>query len=402
MAGTPLKSHIPEILAPAGDPLKLRTALIYGADAVYLAGSRFGLRQASDNFQEEELRDACRYAHDRGKKVYLALNAFLFDHELQGVPSYVAQCEKMGVDALIVSDLGVLRIAREHSSLPLHISTQASTLNSLSAGFWKDMGAKRVVLGREVSMEEAIVIRKKTGIEVEVFVHGAMCMSYSGHCTISNYTAGRDSNRGGCIQSCRFAYHLNAEKSCESKKATTFLSSKDLRAMPLMNELLGSPIDSLKIEGRNKSLLYVATAVRNYSKAKRQFLKQGRVQKEELMEDLERMSFRGYTEANLKEKAGSSSVYEYETSRTSGYCMLGYVVEKVQGQYAAILLRSGFQDSDQMEIMGVGEVDYKLPKGEIRDSLGQKIKSGRPNTVIYIPDSDSIEEGMVLRKRGVS
>jgi len=406
MAGSPINdefaSVFPEILAPAGDPFKLKTALAYGADAVYLAGDRFGLRQAADNFLSEELRQGCAHAHSLGKQVYVTLNAFLFDDELKDVPAFLEELEDVGVDAVIVSDLGVFQTVKRLSNLNIHISTQASTLNTYSAAFWKRMGAKRIVLGREVSIEEAILIRREAGIEVELFIHGAMCMAYSGHCTISNYTAGRDSNRGGCVQSCRFSYSLSEPgdpASFNESSATTFISSKDLRSIDLIPLLMESPIDSLKIEGRNKSQLYVATVVRNYARAKKQAMAQAVIQCDSYREDLEKMSFRGFTEASLREKAGRSSVYQHEISQTSGYCMLGTVVDKRDGEYLAIHLRSEFQVDDLIEVMAYDGMDIALPTHPIWDGSGNRISSGKPNSVVFLPDHDAVSVGMILRKK---
>ena len=195
-----------ELLAPAGNLNKLKIAVLYGADAIYLAGPKYGLRSASDNFSDTELCEGIQFAHKNNCKTYVTLNAFLHDKELEDLPEYVSFLEQINVDAVIVSDLGVMTIVQQYSKLPIHLSTQASCLNIHAAKTWKKLGAKRLVLGREVSLEEAGKIRKSTGIEVELFVHGSMCSAYSGNCTISNYTSGRDSNRGGCVQSCRFYY----------------------------------------------------------------------------------------------------------------------------------------------------------------------------------------------------
>ena len=195
-----------ELLAPAGNLNKLKIAVLYGADAVYLAGPKYGLRGASDTFSDTELLDGIQFAHLNNCKIYVTLNAFLHHKELEELPKYVSFLEQSKVDAVIVSDLGVMTVVQQHSKLPVHLSTQASCINIHAAKAWKRLGAKRLVLGREVSLEEAGMIRKASGIEVELFVHGAMCTAYSGNCTISNYTSGRDSNRGGCVQSCRFYY----------------------------------------------------------------------------------------------------------------------------------------------------------------------------------------------------
>jgi putative protease len=384
----------PEILAPAGDLFKLKTAMAYGADAVYLAGERFGLRQASDNFLPSELREGCNLVHRLGKKVFVAVNAFLFDHELEELPDFLKLLSELEVDGVIVSDLGVLSLVKKETNLNIHISTQASVLNSASALFWKARGAHRVILGREVSIREADLIRRISGLEVEVFVHGAMCMAYSGHCTISNYTAGRDSNRGGCVQSCRFRYKL-----LRSDSTSTFLSSKDLRSLKLMPQFLASSIDSLKIEGRNKGPLYLATAVRNYRRAVDLLLDHSEASLDLQYNDLEKLSHRGYTRANLLEPAGPNSIYDLDHVDPPAYEMAGYVIEKKKDDYFSVYTRGNLDSSDFIEIMGKGEQDFKVSCETMRDANAQRITGAKPNTVVFFSDRKGIEEGMILRKR---
>ena len=190
--------RIPELLAPAGSLDKLKVAVSYGANAVYFGGLKFGLRSAADNFTEQELIEGVEFAHSHGSLVYVVLNGFLHDKDLEDLPEFIKFLESLKIDAVIVSDLGVIETVKKHTNLEVHLSTQASCLNSYSAKLWKKMGVSRIVLGREVSIEEAKKIKEVADIEIEMFVHGSMCMAYSGNCTISNYTQGRDSNRGGC------------------------------------------------------------------------------------------------------------------------------------------------------------------------------------------------------------
>ena len=215
----------PELLAPAKNLERLKVAIAYGADAVYLGGQKYGLRTRADNFTDYDLEIGVAFAHQHDAKVYVTLNAFLHDADFEGLEKYCQFLESIGVDAVIVSDLGVLRVV-QHSNLNIHLSTQASCLNSYAARLWKEMGVKRLIVGRELSIAEAGLIRR-SGIDVEMFAHGAMCMAYSGHCTISNFTAGRDSNRGGCIQSCRLPYHLQS-KNPRPLMGEDFVSSKEM------------------------------------------------------------------------------------------------------------------------------------------------------------------------------
>ena len=219
---------VPELLSPAGSLEKLKVSISYGADAVYCGGQKFGLRSAADNLTYQELEEGVNFAHEKNAKVFVVLNSFLHDQDLEELPSFVRFLEEVGVDAVIVSDLGVVRTVRSVSKIPIHLSTQASCLNIQSALFWKKMGVQRIVLGREVSLEEASQIKKETGLEIELFIHGSMCMAYSGNCVISNYTSGRDSNRGGCAHSCRFEYTLEGKEDSGNKKElkSFFMSSK--------------------------------------------------------------------------------------------------------------------------------------------------------------------------------
>jgi putative protease len=235
----------PELLSPAGSLEKLKVAVLYGANAVYLGGQKFGLRQASDNFTTEELIEGVEFAHSRGSLVYVVLNSFLHDKDLSELPEFLSLLSELKVDAVIVSDLGVIETVKKHSNLVIHLSTQASCLNTEAAKLWKSMGVQRIVLGREVTIKEACEIKKATGLEIEMFVHGSMCMAYSGNCVISNYTQGRDSNRGGCAHSCRFEYSIEFDKQNNEAMKAYFMSSKDLEGIRLLPEFIAAGIDSL-------------------------------------------------------------------------------------------------------------------------------------------------------------
>jgi putative protease len=266
---------IPELLAPAGSPEKLRVALAYGADAVYFAGRNYGLRAFADNFSDEEIAAAIAETHRAGRRAYVTVNIFPHNDDLGALPAYLAFLRDCGADAAIVSDPGVFRLARKTApELPIHISTQANTVNWAAALFWEELGVRRVVLAREVSLADIRIIRAKTGLELEAFVHGAMCVSYSGRCLLSNYLTGRDANRGECAQACRWRWHVVEETRpgqyfpvSEDRRGTYVFNSKDLCLLPHIPDLVGSGLDSLKIEGRMKSVHYVATVVKVYREA---------------------------------------------------------------------------------------------------------------------------------------
>ncbi|RLA64170.1 MAG: U32 family peptidase, partial [Epsilonproteobacteria bacterium] len=251
-----MTQKIVELLAPAGNLEKLKVTVSYGCDAVYLGGEKFGLRSAADNFTNSELEEGVSFAHERGVKVYVVLNSFLYDKDLEELPPFLAFLEQLQVDAVIVSDLGVLKTVKELTNIPIHLSTQASCLNIEAGKLWKKMGAKRLILGREVSILEAAKIKRETGLEVELFIHGSLCMAFSGNCVISNYTMGRDSNRGGCAHNCRFEYSMDFG---DKKVNSFFMSSKDLMGISQIPEFFLNEIDSIKVEGRMKTHLYVGT-----------------------------------------------------------------------------------------------------------------------------------------------
>ncbi len=266
---------VPELLAPAGDLEKLQAAVIYGADAVYLGGKQFGLRERAGNFTLEEMARGVEYAHARGVKAYVTVNIFAHNRDLDDLPAYLRQLEEIGVDAVIVSDPGVLVLVRQTTPrLPVHLSTQANTTNWLAARFWQQQGVSRIVLARELTLEEIREIRRQVQVPLEVFVHGAMCISYSGRCLLSNYMTGRDANRGDCAQACRWRYALVEEKRPgeyfpveEGCRGTYILSSRDLCLLEYIPQLVEAGVDSLKIEGRVKSVHYVATVVSVYRQA---------------------------------------------------------------------------------------------------------------------------------------
>lgn len=255
-----------ELLAPAGNLEKLKFAYLYGADACYIGGRNFSLRANAKNFSIEEINEACIYAHNLGKKVYVTVNIVFHNEDIEGITSYLKELSLAKVDAIIISDPFIIDIINENNiDLKVHISTQASTLNYETVLFWKSQGVERVVLGREASKEDIKEIIDKTGMEIETFVHGAMCSSYSGRCVLSNYFTNRDANRGGCAQICRWEFPLYDENLNEIKSNTKFTaSSKDLMMASNIKDMIEIGITSLKVEGRMRSNYYVATVINTY------------------------------------------------------------------------------------------------------------------------------------------
>jgi len=292
-----------ELLAPAGNLEKLKTVLHYGADAVFLGGKAFNLRAASHNFGKDELVQAVNYAHNLGKKVYVALNIIAHNREINALPQYIKFLEEARVDAVIVADLGVMGLVKEHSNLPIHISTQASTANWKSVEMLKLMGAKRVVLAREVTLSEITEIKRRVpDVEIEVFVHGAMCMAYSGRCMISQYMSSRDGNRGACSNACRYKYEVVEEKNpgeyfpvVEDESGSYIYNSKDLCTIEFVDRLIEAKVDSFKIEGRMKTSFYGASVTRVYRTAIDSYLAGDYKFNSDWIKELEGVSHRGYT-----------------------------------------------------------------------------------------------------------
>ena len=391
----------PEVLAPAGSLSKLKVAVHYGADAVYLGGQKFGLRAASENFTNSELQEGVKYAHARKSKVYVVLNSFFHRQDFEGLDEFLTFLSDIKVDAVIVSDLGVVDfISQNYKSLVIHLSTQASCLNVSSALFWKERGVKRIVLGREVTLNEAKIIKEKTKLEIEMFIHGSMCMSYSGHCVISNYTQGRDSNRGGCAHSCRFEYKL---KNNGQEISTYFMSSKDLEGVDVIPHFFDAGIDSVKIEGRMKGPLYAATTTKIYREALEcyqqnptEFVK---LKKEKgWTEELNKFSHRDYTNGSLIGPADMSSIYNKRESEEKTFDAIGTVLEIKEGQYLLIEVRNKFSCGETLEILPFRGKSEKIYLDKILSASGSEIESTKPGSVVRIPYVKCASPHVILRR----
>jgi len=256
----------PELLAPAGNLEKLKIAFMYGADAVFIGGKKFSLRARASNFDIPDIKEACDFAHERGKKVYVTTNIFPHNDNLEGLVEYLQDLETAGVDAIICASPVIIDTAKEHTNLEIHISTQQSSSNYESVNFWYNEGIKRVVLARELNKFEIQELRENTECDIEVFIHGGMCVSYSGRCTLSNNMTDRDANRGGCAHSCRWNYDIFDGDQKLNKDISFAMSSKDLQTVKHISDLIDIGVDSLKIEGRMKSIHYIATVVNTYRK----------------------------------------------------------------------------------------------------------------------------------------
>lgn len=398
-----MKEYFPEILAPAGNLEKLKVAVLYGANAVYVGGQKFGLRTAADNFTLDELREGVLFAHERQAKVYVVLNSFLHDKDLSEIPEFIEFLSEIKVDAVIVSDLGVVKTVASLTSIPIHISTQASTLNVEAAKFWKAAGASRIVLGREVSVKDAGKIKREAQIEVEMFIHGSMCMAYSGNCVISNFTQGRDSNRGGCAHSCRFEYSLDFGLDTMEKKKAFFMSSKDLEGLRVLPEFISEEIDSLKIEGRMKSHLYAGTMSKVYSEALSFYREHGHFLSEDLLSwesELQKVSHRSYTQASLINPAGADSIFnERENSSDSEWQMVGKVLEASPKTGIVLEVRNAFNQGDSIEILSFRGKAISMTAHEITDIMMKPVTRTRPSTLVKLPFVSGVEKWQLVRQQ---
>lgn len=387
----------PELLSPAGNLEKLKIACLYGADAIYIGGQNFGLRSGADNFSFEEIEEGSSFCKKFKVKLYVVLNAFLHNKDLIGIADYVKFLEKVGVDALIVSDLGVITNIKKNCSIAIHLSTQASCLNSSSASVWKDLGVQRIITGRELSVAEGGKIKRETGLEVEMFIHGAMCSAYSGHCSISNYTAGRDSNRGGCKQSCRFDYKLD-----NSSETTSLMSSKDLNGVRTLDAFIEEGIDSVKVEGRMKSNLYVAASCKGYRNMidahdnLNNEIQLESAQKQALA-DLELYPNRGYTEASLVSPAGEDSIIKHSNLKHNKFTYAGTIFSTA-AKKAWIQLRNPVKKGDTIQIISLEGKNIDIELNTFKNFKGQTIERARQDQVISISTDEVVRAGMVLCK----
>ncbi|MHC1721328.1 MAG: U32 family peptidase [Clostridiaceae bacterium] len=402
----------PELLAPAGNLEKLKTAVDFGADAVYLGGSKLNLRAFADNFSNADIVEGLNYAHAKGKRVYVTVNVFPHNDDLIGIDEYLKELYSMGVDALIVSDPGIICIARETvPELELHLSTQANTVNWKSAEFWYNQGLKRVVLARELSLDEIREIKAKLpeGCELEAFVHGAMCMSYSGRCVLSNYMTGRDSNRGQCAQPCRYKYFLTEEKRpgeyfpvYEDDKGTYILNSKDLCMIEHIPELVESGIDSFKIEGRMKSSYYVASVVKSYRQALDAYFENPEVyaMKKEWMDNLLRASHRKYfTGFYFEDK--DTQIFE-SSSYIRNYDIVGIVRGfDEEARIATVEQRNKVFEGDSVEVLRPEGDNFSVQITGMRDSEGNQIANAPVAQMIFSFKADKklLNGDMLIREK---
>ena len=401
-----------ELLAPAGNPEKLKLAFLYGADAAYLGGTSFSLRAFSDNFTPEQIKEAVEYAHSLGKKIYVTVNIFPSDEDFQYLPDYLRYLESIDVDAVLIADPGIFRLCREVApNLSIHVSTQANTTNWSAVRFWKEYGAERVVLAREVPLRDVKDIYEKTHMELEGFVHGAMCISYSGRCLLSNYfTQDRDSNHGECVQCCRFKYSLVEEKRpgeyfpvMEDERGTYIMNSKDMCLIGHLPALYEAGLSSLKVEGRMKSLHYVATVIKTYREAMDAYEADPEhfSVRAEWLEELEKISHRPYTTGFYFGRPDENDQVYAKSSNVQTHDFIGLVKSYDE--------ESGRACIEQRNFFKVGQdVEFLMPHGpvvhmtitDLTDGDGKPVEAARhAQETVYLKTAVPLEPYAMMRRK---
>ena len=405
-----------ELLSPAGDLEKLKIAIRYGADAVYLGGEEFGLRVFAKNFTIEDIEEGVKYAHERGKRVYVTLNIIPHDNDLDGLEEYLIKLENAGVDAVIVSDPGVFSIVKNTvPNMEIHLSTQANTTNYQTANFWHKLGVSRVVLARELSLKEIKKIRENINedLEIEAFVHGAMCISYSGRCLLSNYMTGRDANRGECAQSCRWKYSLVEEKRpgeyypvVEGDNGTYIFNSKDLCMLMHVKELIEAGVYSFKVEGRMKSPYYVATVIRSYRMAIDEYYEnidrlEDYTPSEYFMDEIKKCSYRDFTTGFYFDKPGQDEQLYGSTSYIRKYDFMGVVLDyDDETKIATIEQRNRLFKGDTVEIFGPEREFITQEVKEIWNDKGEAIEVANKAKEIFTMKVDKpVKKWDILRMK---
>ncbi len=407
MQGEDIVLKKPELLAPAGDFEKMKTAIHYGADAVYLGCSKFSLRGKAGNFSGGDLRTAVEYARGKGVRVYVTVNIFPHNNDLSAIREHIEQLSGIGPDAVIVSDPGVFaQVKKTAPAIPIHISTQANITNVAAARFWEDCGAKRLVLSRELSLPEIEEIRKGVSVELEVFVHGSICISYSGRCYISSFLASRGANTGECTNSCRWNYALLEEKRpgeyfpvFEDGRGTYLMSSKDLCMLPYLNLLVDAGVESFKIEGRMKGINYVAGVVKVYREAIdsiRNGVDYG--VKKSWVDEISMFSSRGYTTGMFFGKQPDTDYnFDGESYRMS-HELVGVVME-VNGGSAKIALRNRLDKGDTIEYLTPGLEGAHFTVGSMFDDNGIAVASARNEDIVTMNVPHGVRQQDLIRRK---
>lgn len=391
-----------ELLAPAGDLERLKIAFLYGADAVYVGGDLFSLRANADNFSLDELREGVKLAHSLNKKLYVTVNIVMHNKELSHILDYLLELDKIGIDAIIASDPAIIDLALKKTNLCVHLSTQACTINREAALFWKNLGVERIVLARECSRDDIQDILDNVDIEIECFVHGAMCSSYSGRCVLSNYLTNRDANRGGCSQICRWDFDLLDSDFNEIKGEKPFtFCTKDLSMLQYVPDMIDMGITSLKIEGRMRSLYYVATVVDIYRRVIDSYYhdKENYAYNKKYEDILTRCANRDSVPQFFNGKYDSSCSYYNGRMELSNQDFLGVVLD-YDGKFLTIEQRNYFKVGDSVEIFGPGKEIFSFVISSMYDVDGNILEVARhPKEIIKIPVVGDFSRYDLMRKK---
>ena len=405
--------RIPELLVPARSLEVLKVAVIFGADAVYIGGEAFGLRAKAKNFSMEDMKAGIQFAHEHGVKVYVTANILAHNQDLEGVRSYFQELKEIRPDALIISDPGVFMIAKEVCpEIERHISTQANNTNYGTYQFWHQQGAKRVVSARELSLEELKEIRSRISedMEIETFIHGAMCISYSGRCLLSNYLTGRDSNQGACTHPCRWKYSIMEESRpgeyfpvFENERGTFIFNSKDLCMIEHIPDLIEAGIDSMKIEGRMKTALYVATVARTYRKAIDDYLKDPALYEKNMpwyQEQISNCTYRQFTTGFFYGKPTEEAQIYDNNTYIKEYTYLGIVGEQNSDGCYCISQRNKFSVGETIEVMKPNGDNVEVTVKSIQDEEGNFMESApHPQQTLYIDLGMELDAFDILRRK---
>jgi len=396
----------PELLAPAGNREKMETAILYGADAVYLSGKRFGMRANAGNFSDDELADAVVFCHSKMVKIYVTVNIQAHNKDLEGIVDYLQFLHKIKIDAVIISDLGIYKLCLENvPQLPVHISTQFSASNYETCRFLAGLGAERIVLPRELSLAEIKEIQTKTPVELEIFVHGAMCMAYSGRCMISYHTTGRDANRGECAQPCRYPYKLSSEMLKDEIEVesddhgTFFFNSRDLCLIEHIPALVDSGISSFKIEGRMKTAAYLAGVLKIYRQAIDLYCADPVTYQfdPQWLNDLQKVSNRGYTTFKLFDEKGDKSQNFLSSKATAEGEIVGIIKEVIDKQVMVVEVKAAFTPDQDLEIVIPGKKNITVHWHEIKNVLGRLITRTNPNQIVIVKHYKTVIPGAIIR-----
>jgi U32 family peptidase len=396
-----------ELLAPAGNFEKLKTAVLFGADAVYLSGTNFGMRAYAGNFSDEELVAAKEFCTSKKVKLYVTVNIIAKNRDFSGIEKHLAFLKEIKADAVIISDMGVMDLSlKKFPDLPVHVSTQFSAMNYRTVNFLYEMGAKRIILPRELSISEIREIKENTKAELEMFVHGAMCMAYSGRCMLSYHTKSRDPNKGECNQTCRFKYDISSAEipegfyiEEEADKGTYFFNSKDLCLIEQIPEIVSAGITSVKIEGRMKTQGYLSTVVKVYRDAIDLYYKEKKKFKSDPSweEELSKVSNRGYTEFRFTDPSVPSDQNYLSGKADSTHDVAGIVKEIIGKKYLVVEVKSAFHPGDEIEIVIPGKRILTVTLNEIKNAAGETIERTNPNQIVLIRHSKSVVPGSIIR-----